>query len=97
MSTDRKQYAAYSVHQTESRFTDYNEQGGVEVKKVLVVTAAAALLAFAPLAMAASRTCEVVSIAESEVVLNCEDVKGISVGDQVKIKTKKKSKAIEGC
>lgn len=67
------------------------------MKMVTVVMAAVAVLLLSPLAIAGTRTCEVVSIAESEVVLTCKDVKGFSVGDKVKIKAKKKGKAIEGC
>ena len=65
--------------------------------KITAMMLVMAILTLSSLAMAASRTCEVVSITEKEVVLNCEDVKELIVGDQVKIKTKKKSKAIEGC
>ena len=65
--------------------------------KVTAIMLAMAILTISPLVKAASTTCEVVSITDKEVVLNCEDVKELIVGDQVKIKTKKKSKAIEGC
>lgn len=67
------------------------------MKMLTVVLAGAAVLTLAQIAMAASRTCEVVSIAETEVVLSCKDIKGFSVGDKVKVKARKKSKAIEGC
>ena len=65
--------------------------------KITAMMLAMAILTISPLAMAASKQCEVVSITDKEVVLNCEDVKELIVGDQVKLKTKKKSKAIEGC
>lgn len=67
------------------------------MKMVTIVLAAVMVFALTPLAKAATMTCEVVSITETQVELNCEEVKGFSVGDQVKIKAKKKSKAIEGC
>jgi len=65
--------------------------------KITAMMLVMAILTISPLAMAASKKCEVVSITDKEVVLNCEDVKELIVGDQVKLKTKKKSKAIEGC
>ena len=65
--------------------------------KITAMILAMAILTIASLAMAASKTCEVVSITDKEVILNCEDVKELIVGDQVKLKIKKKSKAIEGC
>ncbi len=65
--------------------------------KITAMMLAMAILTISPLAMAASITCEVVSITDKVVVLNCEDVKELIVGDQVKIKPKKTSHAIEGC
>ncbi len=65
--------------------------------KITAMMLAMAILTISSLAMAASKTCEVVSITDKEVILNCEDVKELIVGDQVKLKTKKKSKTIEGC
>lgn len=65
--------------------------------KITAILLAMAVLTISPLAMAASRTCEVIKITDKEVVLNCEDVKELIVGDQVKVKIKKKSKGIEGC
>lgn len=49
--------------------------------------------------MAASFICEVQSVDNGSVVLDCgSDAKKVSVGDKVKIKVKKaKSQAIEGC
>ena len=70
---------------------------GRNMAKVTAIMLAMAILTISPLAIAASKTCEVVSITDKEVVLKCEDVKELIVGDQVKIKTKKNSKAIEGC
>lgn len=67
------------------------------MKMVTVALAAAIIFTLTPLSKAATMTCEVVSITETRVELSCEEVKGLSLGDQVKIKAKKKSKAIEGC
>ena len=65
--------------------------------KTTAILLAMAILTISSMAMAANRTCEVISITDTEVLLNCEDVKGLMVGDRVKMKPQKKDKAIEGC
>ena len=65
--------------------------------KGATIMSAMAIFTLSPLAMATSRTCEVVSVTDKEVVLKCENGKELIVGEQVKIKTTKLKKAIEGC
>ena len=65
--------------------------------RMIAMISVMAIFSVAPLAMAATKTCEVVSVTEKEVVLKCKDVQDLVVGDQVKIKTQKKRKAVEGC
>ncbi len=67
------------------------------MKKTMTILLAMAILTITPMAMAANKTCKVISITDTEVLLNCEDTKGLVVGDKVKIKPKKKNRAIEGC
>lgn len=67
------------------------------MKKITATLMAMAILTLSPMAMAATKTCEVVSITDTEVLLNCKNVKGLTVGEKVKIKTLKKTNAIEGC
>ena len=65
--------------------------------RMIAMISVMAIFFLAPLAVAATKTCEVVSVTEKEVVLKCKDVQDLVVGDQVKIKTQKKRKAVEGC
>ncbi len=65
--------------------------------KMIAMILAMGMLSITPAAMAAKIHCEVINVAEKEVVLSCDSGDGLAVGEQVTVKTKKKRKAVEGC
>ena len=68
-------------------------------KQIIVLLSSLALLAAITTgAYAASITCSVESIENGQVLLSCGQLADkIKVGDKVKVRTKTKRKAIEGC
>ena len=68
-------------------------------KQIITVLSSLALLAgLTTGAFAASITCSVESIENGQVLLSCGQLADkIKVGDQVKVRTKTKRKAVEGC
>lgn len=68
------------------------------MKKVLIVALFLSLTTASSQVLAASAKCNVVAINNDSITLDCGNkTKSFKIGDEVKIKTTQKKKAIEGC
>lgn len=68
------------------------------MKKVLIAVFLLSLATTSDHAMAASAKCNIVAINNDSITLDCsKKTNTFKIGDEVKIKTIKKKKAIEGC
>lgn len=68
------------------------------MKKIMTLALALSLAAVSNQALAASAKCTVTDVNESSITLDCgSTAQSLKVGEEVKIRTAKKQKAIEGC